>query len=148
MAKRYYWLKIKRDFFGQREIKKLRRLENGDTCVIIYMKMLTLALDQNNHIVFKRLEDTFEEDIALELDEDVSGRLSDLGIMHLNATYLNAPQYIYLSDIENPAIEDSDAGVSPKAKYLNLKSFVGVFSGGALLVLTIVMIKRKREEKK
>ena len=71
MAKRYYWLKIKRDFFGQREIKKLRRLENGDTCVIIYMKMLTLALDQNNHIVFKRLEDTFEEDIALELDEDV-----------------------------------------------------------------------------
>ena len=30
MSKKYYWLKLKNDFFAQPKIKKLRRLAGGD----------------------------------------------------------------------------------------------------------------------
>ena len=29
--KKYYWLKLKKDFFNQKEIKKLRKIAGGDT---------------------------------------------------------------------------------------------------------------------
>ena len=37
-TKKYYWLKLKDDFFNSREIKKLRRIAGGDTYTIIYLK--------------------------------------------------------------------------------------------------------------
>ena len=36
---RYYWLKLKDDFFTSKRIKKLRNLAGGDTLTIIYLKM-------------------------------------------------------------------------------------------------------------
>ena len=71
MAKRYYWMKIDEEFFRQREIKALRKLDNGDSCVIVYQKMLAYSLRYENRIYFDNVEETFEEEIALVLDEDV-----------------------------------------------------------------------------
>lgn len=71
MAKRYYWLKLKEDFFKKKEMKKLRKLENGDTCILIYMKMIILSLESENKIFFDNVEDTFAEELSLLLDEDV-----------------------------------------------------------------------------
>ena len=69
-AKRYYWLKLKDDFFRQKEIKKLRRLAGGDTYTIIYLKMLLLAIKNDNKLYFEGVEDDFADELALELDED------------------------------------------------------------------------------
>lgn len=71
MAKRYYWLKLKEDFFKKKEMKKLRKLDNGDTCILIYMKMIILSLESENKIFFDNVEDTFAEELSLLLDEDV-----------------------------------------------------------------------------
>ena len=38
--KRYYWLKLDRGFFDQKEIKLLRKIAGGDTYTIIYLKLL------------------------------------------------------------------------------------------------------------
>lgn len=69
-AKRYYWLKLKEDFFRQKEIKKLRKLAGGDTYTIIYLKMLLLAIKNDNKLYFEGVEDDFADELALELDED------------------------------------------------------------------------------
>ena len=37
--RRYYWLKLKDDFFKDKKIKKLRQLAGGDTYTIIYLKL-------------------------------------------------------------------------------------------------------------
>ena len=71
MAKRYYWLKIQESFFKQKEIKILRKMENGSNCVIIYQKMLLAALENDNLLYFDHLQDSFEEEIAVLLDEKV-----------------------------------------------------------------------------
>ena len=68
--KQYYWLKLKDDFFRQKEIKKLRKIAGGDTYTIIYLKMLLLAIKEENKLYFEGVEDEFADELALELDED------------------------------------------------------------------------------
>lgn len=70
MAKRYYWLKLPDDFFRQKAIKKLRKIAGGDTYTIIYLKMLLVAMKQDGKIYFDGVENTFYEELALELDEE------------------------------------------------------------------------------
>lgn len=68
--KRYYWIQLKEGFFKQKEIKKLRKIAGGDTYTVIYLKMLLKAVQQGNKLYFEGVEETFHEEIALELDED------------------------------------------------------------------------------
>lgn len=70
MSKRYYWLKLKNDFFNQREIKKLRRIAGGDTFTIIYLKMQLLSIQKEGILKFEGTEESLSEQLALELDED------------------------------------------------------------------------------
>ena len=70
--KKYYWLKLKENFFRQKEIKKLRKIAGGDTYTIIYLKMLLLSLQEEGKLYFEGVEDDFAEELALELDEDVN----------------------------------------------------------------------------
>lgn len=70
MAKRYYWLKLKNDFFTQARMKKLRKLPKGETLLIVYLKMQLLSVSTNGKIIFQGLEDTFPEEIALTIDEE------------------------------------------------------------------------------
>lgn len=69
--KRYFWLKLKEDFFNQKEIKLLRKIAGGDTYTIIYLKLLLLSLKNDGKIYFDGLTDEFTEELALEIDESL-----------------------------------------------------------------------------
>lgn len=69
-TKRYYWLRLKKDFFKEKEIKKLRRIAGGDTYTIIYLKMQLLSLTDEGKLYFEGVEDAFYKELALELDEE------------------------------------------------------------------------------
>lgn len=71
MAKKYFWLKLKEDFFRDKKIKKLRKIAGGDTYTIIYLKMQLLSLKNEGTLIFEGVEENFAEEIALEIDEDV-----------------------------------------------------------------------------
>lgn len=68
-GKRYYWLKLKDDFFTSKRIKKLRHMAGGDTYTIIYLKMQLLALRTEGVLRWSGLEDKFADELALDLDE-------------------------------------------------------------------------------
>ncbi|MCD8208278.1 MAG: phage replisome organizer N-terminal domain-containing protein [Bacteroidales bacterium] len=70
MGKRYYWLKLYDNFFQQKPIKKLRKIAGGDTYTIIYLKMLLTAMKQDGKLYFEGVENTFFEELALDLDEN------------------------------------------------------------------------------
>lgn len=70
MAKKFYWLKLKDNFFNQREIKKLRKIAGGDTFVIIYLKMQLLSVKTEGKIEFEGTEDSMIDQLELELDEE------------------------------------------------------------------------------
>ncbi|MEG3807913.1 phage replisome organizer N-terminal domain-containing protein [Aerococcus mictus] len=70
MAKKYFWLKLKNDFFEQKEIKMLRRIAGGDTYTIIYLKMLLLSLSNEGKIYYDGIAENMVSEIALSIDED------------------------------------------------------------------------------
>lgn len=71
MAKKYYWLKLKNDFFTDKRIKKLRRIAGGDTYTIIYLKMMLASITNDGLIEYEGIEDDFADELALDLDEEV-----------------------------------------------------------------------------
>ena len=68
---KYYWLRLKDDFFSSKRIKKLRKLAGGDTYVIIYLKMQLIAMKNDGIIQYTGLEKSFSEELSLDIDEDV-----------------------------------------------------------------------------
>ena len=68
--KKYYWLKLKNNFFSQREIKKLRNIAGGDTYVIIYLKLQLHSLENVGKILYAETEESIYEQLSYDLDED------------------------------------------------------------------------------
>ena len=68
-GKRYFWLKLRDDFFESKRIKKLRKLQHGDTLVVIYLKMQLKALKTDGVIEYAGVEDSFDAELALDLNE-------------------------------------------------------------------------------
>ena len=67
--KRYYWLKLKDDFFDSIRIKKLRSLAGGDTYTIIYLKMLLKAIKNDGVLEYQGIEKNICDEIALDINE-------------------------------------------------------------------------------
>lgn len=110
--KKYYWLKLKDDFFTQKEIKRLRKIAGGDTYTIIYLKLLLLSLKDEGKIYFDGIGDSFSDELSLELDEEEEN-------IQITLTYLknknllevvNDEEYI-LSDIPSMIGSESDSAV-------------------------------------
>lgn len=71
MGKRFYWLKLKEDFFDEKYIKALRKLPDGDALCIVYLKMQLKSLKTDGIIQYDHILPSAEEELALVLDEDV-----------------------------------------------------------------------------
>lgn len=83
-TKKYYWLKLKDDFFRDKRIKKLRRIAGGDTYTVIYLKMQLLSIKNNGVLIYEGIEENFAEELALELDEDTENVKVTLAFLHSN----------------------------------------------------------------
>lgn len=68
--KRYYWWRLRKNFFTQITIKKLRRSENGDKKALIYLQMILMTIDNDGYIQFEGVEDDIGDEIAIALDEE------------------------------------------------------------------------------
>lgn len=69
-TKRYYWLKLKEDFFRNKVMKKMRRIAGGDTYVIICLKMMLMSIQNGGKLFYEGVEQDFCAELALDLDED------------------------------------------------------------------------------
>lgn len=70
MAKRFFWLKLKEDYFDSPRIRKLRKIAGGDTYTVIYLKMQLLSIKNQGVIEHEGIEPTFCEELALKLNEE------------------------------------------------------------------------------
>lgn len=70
--KKYYWLKLKEDFFDDKYIKALRKLPDGEALVIVYLKMQLKSLKTEGFIQYDHILPSAEEELALVLDENVN----------------------------------------------------------------------------
>lgn len=112
MAKKYYWLKLKTDFFNSKEIKKLRKTAGGDTFVIIYLKMQLLSLQSNGKLYYDGIEDDFASEIALTLDEDAENvRLTIAFLQHCGLIECISEEEYFMSQVPEITGKESDSAL-------------------------------------
>ena len=101
--RRYYWLKLKEDFFTDKRIKRLRRISGGDTYTIIYLKLLLLSLKNSGKLYYDGVETDFIKELALTIDEtedDVMVTVNYLVAQNLMETIVENDEY-FLTEIPN-----------------------------------------------
>lgn len=70
--KKYFWLKLKEDFFEEKQIRYLRKLPDGDKLVIVYLKMQLKSLKTEGVIKYDQILPSNEDELAMILEEDVN----------------------------------------------------------------------------
>lgn len=70
--KKYYWLKLKENFFEEKQIKYLRKLPDGDKLVIAYLKMQLKSLKTEGFIKYDSILPSNIEELSMILDEDIN----------------------------------------------------------------------------
>lgn len=84
LQKRYFYLKLPKNWFKNARIKKLRRIAGGDTYTIIYLKMLLMAMNHESTIIYEGVEPTIEEELALKLDEETENVKVTINFLKMN----------------------------------------------------------------
>ena len=111
-GKRFFWLKLQEDFFQQKAMKKLRRMERGEILTIIYLKMQLASLRNGGVIAFEGFGDSFAEELSLQLDEreeDVSSTVEFLVKCGLMEQIESTDSYILPEAIRSTGSEGDSA---------------------------------------
>lgn len=93
MAKKYYWLKLPKDFFEDKAIKRLRQIAGGDTYTIIYLKMLLKSMENDGKLFYEGIEGTICDEIALDINENADD-------VQVTISYLEKKGLLIVTDSE------------------------------------------------
>ncbi len=96
MSKRYYWLKLKEDFFNQPLIRAIERGQHGGAVLLFYLKLLALAIRSEGRLRISEAVPYDVEGLAddTRTDPEVAAlaaeRLQEVGFLMLDedGTYI------------------------------------------------------------
>lgn len=109
-VKRYYWLKLKEEFFQDKEVKKLRKIAGGDTYTVIYLKLMLLSLKSDGRLYFDGVEETFHEELALEIDEDAENvRITLMYLEKMGLVQMKDDDEMYLTQMDSLILSESES---------------------------------------
>ena len=116
MPKRYYWIKLSQNFFGSKEIKVLKKMENGSDYILFWQELLLASLDYTEDTQKTGLL-AFKENIpwSQELMEDVFGYSREIivGAMtmfeNLGMITVTDSGEVWATDIERLIGKESDS---------------------------------------
>ena len=109
--KRYYWLKLHKNFFNDIRMKRLRKIAGGETLIIIYMKMMLQSLANDGYLYFEGVFGNVHEELALMIDEDIDDvkaaieYLTKVGLLTVSENGLEC----YLTEMTNCIGSESES---------------------------------------
>lgn len=105
-------------FFQQKEVRALRRRENGAVLILIYIKIQLSSLQTGGVLLFDGYEDSFAEELALQIDEDPEDVQKVIDFLKRHGLLVEkSDDEIYLPAVtENTGTEGSSARRMRKAK--------------------------------
>ena len=110
--KRYFWLKLHKDFFKRKEIKRLRKIAGGDTYTIIYLEMLLRSIIDDGKLFFDGLEDDFASELALDLDEDEENvKITIQYLLKTGLLEIRSEEEYYLPDTKDSTGSETSTAV-------------------------------------
>ena len=99
--KRYYWLKLKKDFFQQHQIKVLKALPNGRLYALIYLELLAESCSHDGELRFSKMMPYDTVTLAAVIDEDKDNLEKAIETLErLELVEIIDDGTIYMSEIE------------------------------------------------
>lgn len=100
-SKRYYWLKLKKDFFQQHQIKVLKAMPNGRLYALIYVELLAESTSHNGKLRYSEMLPYDLPTLASVIDEDVDNLKCAIDILvKLELVEILDDQTIYMCELE------------------------------------------------
>lgn len=110
---RFYWLKLKRDFFKRHDIRIVEAMTNGKEYILFYLKLLCEALDHEGNLRFSDLIPYNEEMLATITNTNVDVVRQAVQIFkELNMLEIMDDGTIYMCEVEamtGSAIDNDNA---------------------------------------
>ena len=72
MEGKYYWLKLKRDFFKRHDMKIIENMPNGKDYILFYLKLLVESIDHESELRFSDTIPYNEDMLAVITDTSIS----------------------------------------------------------------------------
>lgn len=99
--KRYYWLKLKKDFFHQHQLKVLKTLPNGRLYALIYLELLAESTSHNGELRYSKTLPYDVVTLAAVIDEDKDNVQAAIDVLcNLELMEILDDGTIYLREIQ------------------------------------------------
>ena len=88
-TKKYYWLRLKKDFFKRHDIQIIEAMDNGKDYILFYLKLLCESVDHEGQLRFSEEIPYNEKMIAtitntnVDIVRSATKVFTDLGMMEL-----------------------------------------------------------------
>ena len=108
--KRFYWLKLKRDFFKRHDIKIIESMPNGKDYLLFYLKLLCESVDHDGTLRFSETIPYNENMLSTITDTNIDivrsaievfTRLELMDIMDDGTYYMNQVEHMIGSAVDN-----------------------------------------------
>lgn len=99
---KYYWLKLKKDFFKRHDIKIIEDMDNGKDYILFYLKLLCESIDHNGNLRFSDTIPYNEKMLSSVTNTNIDIVRSALKVFReLNMLEVLDTGTIYMNEIQN-----------------------------------------------
>lgn len=101
-SKKYYWLRLKEDFFDSKHIRYLRSQPDGDKMTIVYLQLQLKSMKTVGVLKYDKLLPSCNEEIAFDLGEPLELINNTISLLKkLNLVEELDDQSLYLSAVKD-----------------------------------------------
>lgn len=100
-GKKYYWLKLKRDFFKRHDIRIVEAMPNGKDYILFYLKLMLESIDHEGELRFSDTIPYSEQMLSVVTDTNIDIVRSALKIFtELKMMEVLEDETIYMTEVE------------------------------------------------
>ena len=98
---KYYWLKLKRDFFKRHDIRIIEEMPNGKDYILFYLKLLLESVDHEGSLRFSDTIPYNEQMLSVVTNTNIDIVRSAMKLfIELNMMSIYDDQTIYMNEVD------------------------------------------------
>lgn len=125
-SKKYYWLKLKRDFFKRHDIRIIEEMPNGKDYILFYLKLLLESIDHEGNLRFSDAIPYNEQMLSVVTNTNVDIVKAAMKLfIDLNMIDVFDDQTIYMNEVEKLIGSETDSAKRMRDLRTKQKSIEG-----------------------
>ena len=133
-SKRYYWLKLNKDFFGQYKMKVLKSLPNGRLYALIYLELLLESISHDGELRFSEMLPYDSVSLSAVIGEDKDNLEKAIEtLINLELVEILDDKTIYMREIDRMVGSETGSAIRKREQRLKKSENVPQLSQKCLL---------------